>query len=71
MAGSDGDKRKAQGTLFCGESMFSRMENASKRRFWYSVRNLSVMAVSLSTARSLTITQHRFCSLYTSPSPPH
>ena len=27
--------------------------------FWYSVRNLSVMAVSLSTARSLTITQHR------------
>ncbi len=30
-----------------------------KRRFWYSVRNLSVMAVSLSTARSLTITQHR------------
>ncbi|WP_409415238.1 hypothetical protein [Escherichia coli] len=51
--------------------MFSRMENASKRRFWYSVRNLSVMAVSLSTARSLTITQHRFCSLYTSPSPPH
>ncbi|MGU0043910.1 leucyl/phenylalanyl-tRNA--protein transferase [Escherichia coli] len=37
----------AQGTLFCGESMFSRMENASKRRFWYSVRNLSVMAVSI------------------------
>lgn len=30
-----------------------------KRRFWYSVRNLSVMAVSLSTAVSLTITQHR------------
>ncbi len=30
-----------------------------KRRFWYSVRNLSVMAVSLSTAGSLTITQHR------------
>lgn len=49
----------AQGTLFCGESMFSRMEMRLKRRFWYSVRNLSVMAVSLSTARSLTITQHR------------
>jgi|GEM_PF-31386 len=30
-----------------------------KRRFWYSVRNLLVMAVSLSTARSLTITQRR------------
>lgn len=30
-----------------------------KRRFWYSVRNLLVMAVNLSTARSLTITQRR------------
>lgn len=30
-----------------------------KRRFWSSVMNLSVMAVNLSTARSLTITQHR------------
>ena len=30
-----------------------------KRRFWYSVRNLLVMAVSLSTARYLTITQRR------------
>ncbi|WP_349949918.1 hypothetical protein [Escherichia coli] len=49
----------AQGTLFCGESMFSRMEMRPKRRFWSSVMNLSVMAVNLSTARSLTITQHR------------
>lgn len=30
-----------------------------KRRFWYSVRNLLVMAVNLSTAVSLTITQRR------------
>lgn len=30
-----------------------------KRRFWYSVRNLLVMAVSLSTAVYLTITQRR------------
>ncbi len=30
-----------------------------KRRFWSSVMNLSVMAVNLSTAVSLTITQHR------------
>ncbi len=39
-------------------TMFSRMENASKTALRI-VRNLSVMAVSLSTARSLTITQHR------------
>lgn len=30
-----------------------------KRRYWSSVRNLLVMAVNLSTARSLTITQLR------------
>ncbi len=39
----------AQGTLFCGESMFSRMENASKTALGF-VTNLSVTAASLSTA---------------------
>lgn len=41
----------AQGTLFCGESMFSRMENASKTALLVFVTNLSVTAASLSTAR--------------------
>lgn len=49
----------AQGTLFCGESMFSRMENASKTALLVFCEEFIGMAVSLSTARSLTITQHR------------
>lgn len=34
----------AQGTLFCGESMFSRATNASKPRCWCLARNLPVVA---------------------------
>ena len=38
-----------------------------KQRFWYSVRNLSVMAVKLIDCRSLTIAQHRFGACGNSP----
>ena len=34
----------AQGTLFCGESMFSRATNASKPRCWCLARNLPDVA---------------------------
>lgn len=34
----------AQGTLFCGESMFSRQENASKTALLFFALNLSVRA---------------------------
>ena len=47
----------AQGTLFCGESMFSRMENASKTALLVFCEEF-IGAVSLSTA-VVTITQHR------------
>ncbi len=34
----------SQGALFCGESMFSRRENASKPRCWSLALNLCVAA---------------------------
>ncbi len=47
------------GTLFCGESMFSRMENASKTALLVFCDEFIRHGGKLIDCRSLTITQHR------------
>ncbi len=49
----------ARGTLFCGESMFSRMENASKTALLVFCEEFIGHGGKLIDCRSLTITQHR------------
>lgn len=53
----------SQGALFCGESMFSRQENASKTALLVFALNLSVTAVNLLIVRYLIVIPPRSAPL--------